>query len=703
MPPAVNPRALGVALACVAAATLALEVALTRLASALFFTQVTAVLLAVSLAALGLGAAFAHRLTARRPPTVLQLGWLAAATGLAAVIALVCATQAPLLFIAGAFAVPFLLAGAFAAVAYQLSPRPTATFAWEALGGACGAALGPLLLAAWGELTAALVALLLLVPAALLVRARRALVLLLPVPLLLAAHLTLTPSPLAWDPYATPLGLPHLVEQTRGLHGRVLQTRNDSYARTDLVQTDEPWLRYLYTDRMYAARVVRWDGHAPQFPDAAPNTLARLKRLPFAALQPARVLVLGAGGGFDVALALQAGARQVDAVEVNAAMIEFVRQLGDFCGQLYARREVVVHADEARRFVREAGTTRWDVVQLSLMQTDAAALRSVAGVQSWVMTREAVTAYLDHLTPDGTLAVVQNTAEFAQRTLCTVRAALLQRGVAAVDVPQHVVALALPVAERNPFGQLVLVRTRPFTAAERVALQAQGQRIGATVAPQPPPPADFAVPTDSHPVFYPPHAALLAVYAGLAGGALLAAWWLLARRRRGTMPLPGRTLGQGLLLGGGLMLAQAALLGDAQFALGQPPLAVAWTVGGLLLASGLSALAVAQLRLAPSDQLRRAAWAAAILLPALAVWGPAAGLLAVVPVGLAVGPCFPALLQLAADRHRAAMYAADGLGAVAGGGLAALLYATSGRAAVLGAAAACYAGLAALTRGREAG
>jgi hypothetical protein len=73
--------------------------------------------------------------------------------------------------------------------------------------------------------------------------------------------------------------------------------------------------------------------------------------------------------------------------------------------------------------------------------------------------------------------------------------------------------------------------------------------------------------------------------------------------------------------------------------------------------------------------------------------------LLVVPLGLVMGPCFPELLRQEGGvdgQDRAALYAVDGLGAVAGGGVAALLAAFVGAAAVVLAAALCYAVVAAL-------
>ncbi|MEI7728900.1 MAG: hypothetical protein WCO56_04985 [Verrucomicrobiota bacterium] len=709
--PPVTQRALGLAVLCSAASLLAFEVVLTRITSAFFFTHLTALLLAGCLAVLGLGAAFLHRWAAVRPVSGQLLLWLTALGAFSGVVAMVCAVNAPFLFLAGAFAGPFFLAGAFAAGAYRLSPAPSTVFALEALGGASGAFLGPWLLTTFGDVAAAFLALALLVPAALALlpaaRNRRPLWLLAPLVVLLPAQLATPGGLLCLDPLATPGARSHLVEQTLARHGQVVRTRTDSYARTDLVQTDERWVRYLYTDRMYVARVVRWDGRAPEFPDAEANTLARLKRLPFGALHRARVLVLGAGGGYDVAMALQGGASEIDAVEVNAAMLSFVRELGAFCGRVYDRPEVRVHADEARRFLR-ASTAQWDLVQLSLMQTDPAVLHSLAGVQNWVMTREAVLGYFEHLSPGGTLAVVQNTPEIADRTIATLTSALVARGVAAASVAEHLVVLALPDQERNPFSQLLLARAVPFTAGERAALAASAAAVGARLRTAEPRPGAFGVPTDARPFFYEPHPILVALYAVLALGALLAIWRLFVRPHRRSQPLARRSLLLAMLLGAGLMLAQAALLADAQFLLGFPPLAVAWTVGGLLAASALGALLALRLPWSSGAVLRGAALCAVVALLGLGLVGPTAPLaiatppalahlwvaLLVLPLGLVVGPCFPALLQQAggADgQDRAALYAVDGLGAVVGGGAAVLLAAFVSTLAVALAAAGCYA------------
>ena len=91
--------------------------------------------------------------------------------------------------------------------------------------------------------------------------------------------------------------------------------------------------------------------------------LARLKRLALlsgtgagtgggtGAGGPDRVLLLGAGAGFDMALALQAGAQHIDAVEINPQTIEFGRELDPWAGGVLSDPKVHIHLAEARRFV----------------------------------------------------------------------------------------------------------------------------------------------------------------------------------------------------------------------------------------------------------------------------------------------------------------------------------------------------------------
>src|ERR687891_95275 len=74
--------------------------------------------------------------------------------------------------------------------------------------------------------------------------------------------------------------------------------------------------------------------------------------LPYHLLERPDVLVLGAGGGAHVLLALYHDAQRIDAVELNPQLAQLVRgRYADFAGHLYDRPEVRVQIGEARGFV----------------------------------------------------------------------------------------------------------------------------------------------------------------------------------------------------------------------------------------------------------------------------------------------------------------------------------------------------------------
>jgi len=185
----------------------------------------------------------------------------------------------------------------------------------------------------------------------------------------------------------------------------------------------------IYTDGDGMSAMTRYDGDDEALGYMDDVTQA----LPFRLLERPRVLVLGAGGGTDVRFALYHGARSVDAVELNAQMIRLVRETyGEFTGRLYADDRVTVHVAEARGFVRKSDD-RFDLIQVSLMDSFAA---SGAGVQAlgenYLYTVEAVQEYLQHLSPNGMLAItrwIKMPPRDNLKLVATVRAALERGGI----------------------------------------------------------------------------------------------------------------------------------------------------------------------------------------------------------------------------------------------------------------------------------
>jgi hypothetical protein len=112
-----------------------------------------------------------------------------------------------------------------------------------------------------------------------------------------------------------------------------------------------------------------------------------------------RVLIVGAGSGTDVAVALKHGAGQVDAVEIDPA----IQAIGvrDHPDRPYDDPRVTRIVDDGRAFLRRS-TVRYDLVVFAL--PDSLTLVSTSAnvrLESFLFTLEAFREVRDHLASDG--------------------------------------------------------------------------------------------------------------------------------------------------------------------------------------------------------------------------------------------------------------------------------------------------------------
>ena len=120
-------------------------------------------------------------------------------------------------------------------------------------------------------------------------------------------------------------------------------------------------------------------------------------------------LVIGPGGGRDLASALVFGAGRVDGVEVNPIIADDVMrgQFEEFSGRIYANPRVRIAVDDGRSFVRGA-PDRYDIIQASLVDTWAAtAAGAYTLTENTLYTVEAFNDYIDHLTDSGVLTMTR--------------------------------------------------------------------------------------------------------------------------------------------------------------------------------------------------------------------------------------------------------------------------------------------------------
>ena len=125
------------------------------------------------------------------------------------------------------------------------------------------------------------------------------------------------------------------------------------------------------------------------------------RRLPHVRLD--NVLVVGAGSGSDVAIALRKGARHVDAVEIDPRILDLGRRHNP--DHVYQDPRVTTHVNDGRAFLENTGT-KYDLILFAL--PDSLALVNGASqirLESFLFTEEALRSAHDHLRPDGGFAM----------------------------------------------------------------------------------------------------------------------------------------------------------------------------------------------------------------------------------------------------------------------------------------------------------
>jgi hypothetical protein len=119
--------------------------------------------------------------------------------------------------------------------------------------------------------------------------------------------------------------------------------------------------------------------------------------------KPQSVLVIGAGNGNDVAVALREGAIHVDAVEIDPELLKLGVQYHP--EHPYADPRVTQIVDDGRAFLGRT-TNRYDLIVFAL--PDSLTLvsgQSSVRLESYLFTKEAIQAAADHLTAGGSFAM----------------------------------------------------------------------------------------------------------------------------------------------------------------------------------------------------------------------------------------------------------------------------------------------------------
>ena len=181
-------------------------------------------------------------------------------------------------------------------------------------------------------------------------------------------------------------------------------------------------------------------------------------------------LVIGPGGGRDLASALVFGAARVDGVEINPIIANEVMRdrFREFSGGIYTNARVRISVDDGRSFVRRT-PERYDVIQASLVDTWAAtAAGAYTLTENTLYTVDAFNDYLDHLTDGGVLTITRWVLD-GLRLVSLAQEACAGRGWSASD--------RLAIVRQDRVATFLLKKT-PFTPDEIAELRSVSSRLG---------------------------------------------------------------------------------------------------------------------------------------------------------------------------------------------------------------------------------
>ena len=233
------------------------------------------------------------------------------------------------------------------------------------------------------------------------------------------------------------------------------------------------------TDRGYTSIVIDADA-ATALADKDWDRLTGAERLALShdgpgmvySLRPAaKTLVIGSGGGYDVARALASGSRDITAVEINPIIATTIMR-EEFAAQshrLYFRPEVRVFVEDGRSFVRRSAE-KYQVLQATLVDTWAStAAGAFALSENNLYTTDAFYDYLSHLTGDGVLSFTRWGFDPPRESLRLVTLAMdaLAR-LGETDSARHVIVVRDDSSKLYGWGaqDTVLISRRPFQQAD---------------------------------------------------------------------------------------------------------------------------------------------------------------------------------------------------------------------------------------------
>ena len=280
-----------------------------------------------------------------------------------------------------------------------------------------------------------------------------------------------------------------------------------TYAKGQKLRTDESWWNsisriglakdldageMIYIDADASTAIARFDFNHLS-PDNLKDLLHQGPSLPYNLRPGAKTLIIGPGGGWDVSRALASGSHDVTGVEINPIIANTImrKQYPQLSNYLYLRPDVHIFVEDGRSFVRRSDD-HFQVIQATLVDTWAStAAGAFALSENNLYTTDAFHDYFTHLTDDGLLTFTRWGFQPPRESLRLLSlASVALRTLGETDPARHVIvgransrniagwgATDTVIFSRKPFTETDIANARAALAeAHMVAVYLPGDR-----------------------------------------------------------------------------------------------------------------------------------------------------------------------------------------------------------------------------------
>ncbi|MCB0376240.1 MAG: hypothetical protein KDD04_10005, partial [Sinomicrobium sp.] len=280
-------------------------------------------------------------------------------------------------------------------------------------------------------------------------------------------------APIANDPAKDMLRL----MKSPGIQSQIVESRWSAFGKTDLVRLTDNYgseSDVLFIDGAAGSNVVSID----EIMRDTAKLMAELGKFPalfsmnfLAADEKDTALVIGPGGGVDIAATWFAGFKFIEAVEVNPVFVELMEKYNP--STFGAKENIAIHIGEGRNFVR-GSPNKYDAILLNIPVTKGGRGADYYGLtENYLFTVEAIDDFLEALTEEGAIFFTMHGRNEAYKMLANYLKSQKRRGIDGTEAFKRVYLFS------NGMNPVLVIRKNPFPpeTVEEIHLAAHQARL----------------------------------------------------------------------------------------------------------------------------------------------------------------------------------------------------------------------------------